>query len=462
MTANRSAITAAAALATLVATMPAAHAGPTVLRDDQLRDLAVTPVLGRGYSLATNTFQSTCLTDIQRTKPSYNFYYKFEQIEKDGTSKSTTSTSGTGSASGGAWGIKFKVSASGSSSVIDGKTYHSQHIQVTIDVEAYYSSVDESKARINDPARELLTSNDIPGFFDACGMYYARSIGRRAQFVSLFSYKTESTSRDTAFEAKLEAELKGWGQQASVSVERSSKFSQEASSKYLTIESTAIGLGKDDKASLIAYDLDTFRKAIKDAFVSMQQDDTGQVISMEVVPWVENADFQRILKLGQAKTLEGGKTVSPYAQKRILNQNGEFLAEVDRVARAKLNVYYKAKQCRSQIDLDYKDQNGTSFRPEWAAKKSVNHRSGGTIPLTELDTAVSKANIDKLFEEHRSFLYGDGKGDSGAVACVQALLDGGISTRSHREFPSCGPVEQQFGVISGRLADEHCMPKLID
>jgi hypothetical protein len=461
MTSKRSAIT-AAAVASVLALMPAASAGPTVLRDDQLKDLAVTPVLGRGYSLATNTFQSTCLTDIVRTKPSYNFYYKFESMEKDGSSKSNTSTSGSGSASGRVWGVSYRVSGSGSSSVIDGKTYHSQFIKVTVDVEAYYSSVDESKSKIAEPARELLTSNDIPGFFDACGMYYARSIGRRAQFVSLFIYKTESTSRDTAFEAKLEAELKGWGHQGAFSVQRSSKFSEEASSKFLTIESTAIGLGKDDKASLIAYDLDTFRKAIKDAFVSMQQEDTGQVVSMEVVPWVENADFQRILKLGQAKTLDGGKVVSPYAQKRILNQNGEFLAEVDRVARAKLNVYYKSKQCRSQIDLDYKENGGSSFRPEWADKKSVNHRSGLTIPLTELDTAVSKANIEKLFDEHRLFLYGDGKGDNGAVTCVAALLDGGLSTKNHREYPVCGPVEQQFGVISGRLADEHCMPKLVD
>src|SRR6185369_7313032 len=96
----------------------------------------------------------------------------------------------------------------------------------------------------------------------------------------------------------------------------------------------------------------------------------------EVVPWIENADFQRILKLKETAPDKDGKTVSPYAQKRLLNSNGEFLAEVDRVARAKLNVYYKAKQCRQQIDLDYKSADGTALRPEYADKKSVNHRSG--------------------------------------------------------------------------------------
>jgi hypothetical protein len=437
-----------------------AQAGPTVLRDDQLRDLAVTPVLGRGYSLATNTFQSTCLTDIVKTKPSYDFHYKFEQIEQDGSRKSNTSTSGSGSASGGFWGVSYKFSASGSSTTIDGVTWHSQHILVTTDVDVYYSSVDESKSKIADPARELLTNNDLPGFFDSCGMYYIRSIGRKAQFVSLFSYKTQSSSRDTAFEAKLEAEIRGWGQSGSVSVQRSQKFSEEASSKQLTIESTALGLGKDEKATLIAYDLDTFRAAIKDAFLSMQQEDTGHVTSMEVVPWIENADFQRTLKLKESQPDANGKTISPYAQKRILNQNGEFLAEIDRVARAKLNVYYKAKQCRQQIDLDYKDQDG-NFRPTWKDSKVVNYRSGQQIALSELDSAVSQSNIDKLFDEHKNFLYGpDDTGEKGGVACVRDALNAGLTTKSYRLVPSCQAVEQQFGTISGRLVDEYCMPRI--
>jgi hypothetical protein len=441
--------------------IPAAQAGPTVLRDDQLRDVAVTPVLGRGYSLATNTFQSTCLQDIVRTKPSYDFHYKFEQIDESGKKTSNTSTSGSGSAQGGFFGISYKFSASGSKSVIDGETWTSQRLVVTTDVDVYYSSVDESKSKIADPARELLTNNDLPGFFDSCGMYYARSIGRKAQFSSLFTYKTKSTNRDTAFEAKLEAELKGWGQSGSFSVQRSSKFSEEASSKQLTIESTALGLGKDEKATLIAWDLDTFKAAIKDAFLSMQQEDTGKVTSMEVVPWIENADFQRILKLKETTPDKDGKTVSPYAQKRILNQNGEFLAEVDRVARAKLNVYYKAKQCRQQIDLDYKDQDG-NFRPLWKDSKVVNYRSGQTIPLSELDSSVAQTNIEKLFEEYRNFLFGSdpNNSDKSGVACVRDLLASGLTTQSYRLIPSCQAVEQQFGTISGRLVDEYCMPRV--
>jgi hypothetical protein len=449
-------------LAAVLALTGAAHAGPTVLRDDQLRDLALTPVLGRGYSLATGTFQSTCLTGIERTKPSYDYDYDFEQIEADGTTKSTVTTKGGGSLGGSGFGVTGSLKVQGGKTEIEGKTYHNHNIVVMQTVEVYYSSVDESRATLHSSAATLLERRDLPGFFDACGMYYVRSLGRRATFVSIFNYKTETTTRDTSFEVKLEAELKGWGMQASVNVEHSNKFAEEASSKFLTIQTTARGLGKDEKANLIAYDLTSFRAAVTNSFIAMQQDDTGMVSSMEVVPWVENAEFQRVLTLDDQAKDASGKAVSKYAQKRILNQNGEFLAEVDRVARAKLNVFYKAKQCRSQIDLDYKTPDGSALRAEWAEKRSVNHRSGQTIPLSDLDQAVSKANIDKLYQEHEEFLYGDGSGDTGAVACVTQLLESGITSRRYREFKACGVAEQSFGVISGRLPDEHCMPKVID
>src|SRR5262245_66132269 len=106
----------AGGLATALFTTSAV-AGPTVLRDDQLKDLAVTPVLGRGYSLATNTFQSICLTDFPRTKASYDFRYKFEQIEADGSRKSDTSVGGSASYSGGGFGFKANSKASGSTQI---------------------------------------------------------------------------------------------------------------------------------------------------------------------------------------------------------------------------------------------------------------------------------------------------------------------------------------------------------
>jgi hypothetical protein len=457
MRSHKQVIASALALAAIATTTPVL-AGPTVLRDDQLRDLAVTPVLGRGYSLATNTFQSICLQDIQKTKPSYNFYYRFEQSDQSGSSSSNTSTTVGANYSGGGFGVSAKVDASAKVTTIDNQQYYNQYLAVTTTVDEYYSSVDESKAKMSDAANELLRNNDILGFFNACGLYYIRSIGRRGTFVSVFNYKTTSSSRDLSFEAKLEAQLKGFGQSGGVSVQSSGDFKNEASSKYLTIESTAMGLGKDEKASLIAYDLDTFRAAIKDAFTSMQADDVGMVTSIEVSPWVENTEFQRTLKLGEPKQGADGKTIDPYVQKLTLNQNGEFLSEIDRAARAKLNVYYKAKQCRARVDLDYKT--GNDFLDPYKSANVVNHRTGATMPLAQLDAALDPSKIDAIYAEQQQFIYGAGGDDGGAVACIRDLFAAGMTTTLYRAVPSCQKIEKQFAVLSGQQIDEFCMPKL--
>ena len=46
---------------------------PYIISDDRVRSLDLSPVLGRGYSVMTNTFQSTCLVVDQTTVPSYNY-----------------------------------------------------------------------------------------------------------------------------------------------------------------------------------------------------------------------------------------------------------------------------------------------------------------------------------------------------------------------------------------------------
>ena len=53
--------------------LPGIHSSPYLLSDDRVRDLDVTPVLGRGYSVMTNTFQSTCLLVNATSTPSYNY-----------------------------------------------------------------------------------------------------------------------------------------------------------------------------------------------------------------------------------------------------------------------------------------------------------------------------------------------------------------------------------------------------
>ena len=57
------------------------HAGSVVIRDLRVQNLDVTPFLGRGYSVATNSYASSCLKSVTLTPPSYNFVYDFTSID---------------------------------------------------------------------------------------------------------------------------------------------------------------------------------------------------------------------------------------------------------------------------------------------------------------------------------------------------------------------------------------------
>lgn len=56
--------------------IPSVNGSPYMLSDDRVRNLDVTPVLGRGYSIMTNNFLSTCLDGAETTVPSYNYLCK--------------------------------------------------------------------------------------------------------------------------------------------------------------------------------------------------------------------------------------------------------------------------------------------------------------------------------------------------------------------------------------------------
>src|SRR5215471_13928172 len=100
----------AAALAAAVAgASRSAVAGPSVIRDETLTDVGTTPVLGRGYSLATNTFQSICMKEIVKTKPSYDFKYKFEQIDESVAEEMKRSGTVGGSFRGGGFGVSVSA-----------------------------------------------------------------------------------------------------------------------------------------------------------------------------------------------------------------------------------------------------------------------------------------------------------------------------------------------------------------
>jgi hypothetical protein len=454
-------------------------AGPIVIEDNRVMDLGTTPVLGRGYSLSTNTYQSTCLTGITLTEPSYDFTYEFQSIEKTDI-ESIQSKVDMKAFSGQFRNILMKaIVPSGEAQYTSEEKSYSHHILVVINLHSYYASLDESQSKMGNSAARLLVTNDIPGFFSSCGSYYVRSIGRTAKFVAVFTYQTKEENRDFSFEKELESQISGFGRDSAkdektANLSQSDKmrvswqFKRTAESRKLIISVAAFGLGKNPNATLISYDIDTFKTAIKDAFISMQNPSTGKVSSIELIPWVENTDFQVLIKLDTqsigVSEKDKGKELLLYEKKKILNMNAEFLAELERVDRSMLNLYYKAKICRQHIDENFKSE--SSIKTEFRSKNLLHLKGGKSYALLKLDAYLAPDKINQFLEREERFMYG-GKDlfspadwGKGAKACMRQIMQQGIFRVSYRDIPDCKVMIKNLTTVDDEVIDNYCMPMI--
>ncbi len=458
------------------------YAGPTIVRDSRAQDTGTTPVLGRGYSISTNTFQSACLAEVVITEPSYDFQYRFEEA-KEAVSNSTSLEGGVGG-SYSTWWLQGQMDTSSKSASENSRTSHS--IVVTLNMDTYYASVNEASTPLSEAAGKLLERDDVPGFFSACGPYYVRGINRNSQFVSLFTYETETNRRDTEFEASLKTELTGFAGAAgpSIDIDSKSTFSKRASKMNLTITTRGWGLGKKDDASLISYDLETFKAAITQAFISMQNPYTGKVVSLEIVPWVENAEFQRKLNI-QATDENLGKEVPLYEKKDILTLNGEFLTEMNRATRARLDRFYRANMCRDLLLRKY-TFNGKEIIEDYKKTNLRNHRLGPNDPfpidLDKLLESVGDEPVEEIWQEYRNFAFGETaetQTDPTAInpvnahSCVKKLMSNpdsdeadqfgrGIFLKRYYAHAECEMLRKRFVPPARPVIEDYCMPQLVN
>jgi len=432
-----------------------AFAGPLVIRDSRINDLAITPTLGRGYTLVTNTFQSQCMENVVVTEPSYDFQYRFETVDinKDTLKTVESKTDGTYANPG------IKLMAEGAGKISSGTGETSYTVKVELNMNTYYASLNEARTTLSGSAEKLLKNKDYPSFFNACGSNYIRSLGRNAKFISMFTYTTTSGERDAKFEADIQVQVKGFGAalsggKSTVHNKTTADFSSKATEKKLIITTWAWGLAKNDSASLISYDIDTFKAAIKEAFISMQNPTTGRVTTMEVVPWVENTAFQEAIDLEETQSAVEGEKVPNYKKKQMLNTNAELLAEIERAERNIINTYYKAKICREAIKADYMDDGGTALLPEFAEKKIINNRTGkADYELKKLADLVSEAYLTKILSTQDKF-------NTSSKQCLDGIFGADLFRKKWSEIAGCGTIRELLvsPTEGAGKVEDYCIP----
>lgn len=281
-----------------------ASASSTVIMDERVRSLDVTPVLGKGYGIKSNSYHSICLKFATTTEPSYDYKYFFTDLTKTEDEDNESALSGEIAGSFGSSWIGASVNFGGETENETSTSSTKRTVATTMRIERYYNSIDERDSEFSSDAALLLERKDYVGFFKACGPNYIRSLRRAQEVTAMFTFETSSNVAASEMSMYLEAQIKGLWAEGSTSVRGSGSNNIEQTSQSLQIEIRGWGLGldKDGSETLVAQSLEDYNKVMKFAYTSMTRGndssaETGMVYGMEVVPWVDNAVFQAAIHM---------------------------------------------------------------------------------------------------------------------------------------------------------------------
>jgi len=272
---------------------------PSTISDDRVRSLDNTPVAGRGYSIGTNSFQSTCLMVEQTSTPSYNYDFTFTDFSETNNREAEMAEQFSGTLSYNKLKEKMDAledaSTNGAMGAL-GKTRSETRIIASImKIDRYYSSVKEEMSELSPSAKILLDKQDYIGFFKSCGPNYVRGIRRSQELTIIYTFLSPSKDRASEFAAELKSE------KGNTAFSKLSKFSGIVGSLDIDILAYGLGLNQDGLGSLTSNTLsdvnDVKKFAFKSFTTSNEKDQIGMVYGMEIVPWVDNTAFQVASKL---------------------------------------------------------------------------------------------------------------------------------------------------------------------
>ena len=422
-----------------------------VIKDNRLDDRGRTPSLGRGYSVTTNTLQSLCYKKVDVTIPSYDLKYTFQDIEEGW--ESNYSFEANTKASFSYWFLKANITAHAEGSG-ESKIFH-HYIYAKIDLDSYYNSLNEATSRMSDSAKKLLLNKDVVGFFDACGPYYVRSIGRHSSFLALLRYSTKESTRSQSYEASLKAELKGFFRGGSVEVSGKVSNSNSHQKKKLNITIWAQGLGKDKLATLIPTDIESFKKTVQESILTMQDANTGIITSLEIVPWIENTDFQQYL------VLEKEEDRLKYQEKKTIMANSEIISEIDRIDRGQMDNYYQMRNCYNNLKDQFPEKgkqqsesdNKYAYDYNLTLLKDISAPGNKTkeIPIIELLKQVELTKQEEIITRNDAF-------NVKAASCVNKIHEGGIAKISYKNHEECKDIRKE-SALPYLMLDHYCMPE---
>lgn len=486
-------------LIALISISTGLYSAPRIINDNRVEALNGFPTLGRGYSMNSNDLQSMCFKSITTSTPTFDLSYDIDEVTEDYMSKLLVS---------GKDRIQntklnnFIKNYYGTKEKSGSRTYTLKNLIVRAEVNLYYYSMDETQSTLSDSVKELLRKKQYVTFFNSCGHFYVRSVGTFSTYYALLQYRLTGDG-DDEFRGKLEKGLFNFyedaaadsgtatdkdGRQEKPSGEYSS-LSEDAKYRGLKVYVQGIGLSKGDPVNLIPVNIKQFRTTIQEAVKLMQSPGSGLVNSIEVVPWVENPEFGRILL---AEDKESG--AEQFIRQQKIEENTGVITEIYRKSKSQLELYNVASMCRKVIVDQYADKSegslyrnlfGQGIRPEekkkeftlfdeMIIKKIVDNKmrkfdgnktlfynlfnendKNGYISINDYIRYFHGNPPERFLEINRYYLYGTN--EDGALDCINRLYNK-LDEASYRDIPSC--IKSLKDVeLNSTFFNQYCLPK---
>jgi len=479
---------------------------PRIINDNRIEALNGFPTLGRGYSMNSNSLQSMCFKSVTTSTPTFDLNYDIEEVTDDFMEKLLVS---------GKDRIQntklnnFIKNYYNTEEVSGKKKYTLKNLIVKAEVNQYYYSMDETHSVLSDSVKELLKNKQYVTFFNSCGHFYVRSAGTFSTYYALLQYRLTGDG-DDEFRGKLEKGLFNFYEETQPTAETGgnkekkeekkeqppsleySNLSEDAKFRGLKVYVQGIGLSKGDPVNLIPVNIRQFRTTIQEAVKLMQSPDSGLVNSIEVVPWMENPEFGKILL---AEDKSGG--AEQFVRQQKIEENTGVITEIYRKSKSQLELYNISSMCRKVIVDHYADKSdgslyrslfGQGIKPEEKKKEftlydptiirqlvekkirkfdgnrtifynlfNENDRSG-YITLNDYIKYFHGNPPERFLELNRYYLYGDN--DDGALDCINKLYDK-LEEASYRNIPSCIKALKDVE-LNSTFFNQYCLPKPVN
>ena len=285
--------------------------------------------------------------------------------------------------------MKGKVSASSTStSSVEKQTFYTV---TSMRIERFYSSIREEVSPLSPSAISLLDNQDYVGFFKACGPNYVRSVRRAQEVIAFFSLETVSSESAKSFAVDLQVSAWGGRYGADYSRDSSSTSSSSSSTLKISINGYGLGLTAEGSETLVARNVEEFNGVMKFAWKTMTTGEdavhTGMVYGIEIVPWVENVQFQVVSGVTEeAIEVPLQRSLIPIAYKRTDPTDTEF--------NNTQRELFRCKQPSNEMDkFGFCCEIGSLYNTDSKEYDETNPEERVCRPIRQIDSAMVSENM---------------------------------------------------------------------